>query len=171
MNYWVLHESGIPVSKTTVKRITEVERGFEVNKDILKSFYAEVSEKFKNRKISVDGSINPKEWKELVDNDKALLLESLNFFHNPDVSDADDFSPDSFDGCFNMDIAMKRGGGEPQLAKVVNQMKDNEGNPIIMANKNLILDTIAYEIEFQDGLRQPLADNLIAENLFAQVNQ
>ena len=44
MNYWVLPESGIPVSKTTVKRITEVERGFEVNKDILKSFYAEVSE-------------------------------------------------------------------------------------------------------------------------------
>ena len=59
MNYWVLPESGIPVSKTTVKRITEVERGLEVNKDILKSFYAEVSEKFKNRKLSADGSISP----------------------------------------------------------------------------------------------------------------
>ena len=159
------------MSRTTVHRIIEVEHGLKVNKGKFKEFDMKVSEKFKNRKISVDGSINPKEWKELVDNDKALLLESLNFFHNPDVSDADDFSPDSFDGCFNMDIAMKRGGGEPQLAKVVNQMKDNEGNPIIMANKNLILDTIAYEIEFQDGLRQPLADNLIAENLFAQVNQ
>ena len=50
-------------------------------------------------------------------------------------------------------------------------MKDNEGNPIGMANKNPILDTRVYDIEFQYGFRQPVAANLIAENLFAQVDQ
>ena len=50
-------------------------------------------------------------------------------------------------------------------------MKDNEGNPIVMANKNSILDTRIYEIELQDGFHQPVADNLIYGNLFAQVNQ
>ena len=50
-------------------------------------------------------------------------------------------------------------------------MKDNEGNPIGMANKNPILDTRVYDIEFLDGFCQPLAANLIAENIFAQVEQ
>ena len=31
------------------------------------------------------------------------------FFVNPDVSDADEFSPDIFDGFFNMGIAMDCG--------------------------------------------------------------
>ena len=50
-------------------------------------------------------------------------------------------------------------------------MKDNEGNPIGMASKNSILDTRVYEIEFQGGFRQTVAANIIAENLFAQVDQ
>ena len=50
-------------------------------------------------------------------------------------------------------------------------MKDNEGNPIGMTNKNMIIDTRVYWIEFQYGFRQPVAANLIAENLFAQVDQ
>ena len=41
---------------------------------------------------------------------------------------------------------MDRGGEEPQLSKVVKQMKYNEWNPIGMANKNPILDTRVYEI-------------------------
>ena len=50
-------------------------------------------------------------------------------------------------------------------------MKDDEENQIGMANKNPILDTRFYEIEFQDSLRQPVAANLISENLFSQINQ
>ena len=62
-------------------------------------------------------------------------------------------------------------GEDPQLAKVVNLMKDNEGNPIGMSNKNPILDTIFYEIEFEDDFHHPVAANLIPGNLFAPVNQ
>ena len=54
---------------------------------------------------------------------------------------------------------------------LVKRMKDNEGNPIGMASKNSILYTRVYDIEFQYGFRQPVAANLIAENLFAKVNQ
>ena len=70
-----------------------------------------------------------------------------------------------------MDIVMDRSGEEPQLAKILNQMKDNEGNPIEMDNKNPILDTRVNEIEFQDGFLQTVDIKLIAENLFAHVNQ
>ena len=123
------------MSSTTVQRITEVERGLEVNKDKFKSFDMKVSDKFKNRRLSADGSISPEDWKELVDNDEAFAEEFENAFDNPDVSGADDFSPDTFDVYVNMDIAMERGGEEPQFAKVVKRMKGNGGNPFGMANK------------------------------------
>ena len=59
MNYCVLSESGIPVSRTTVQRITEVEHGLEFNQDILKAFDMNISDKFKNIKLSADGYISP----------------------------------------------------------------------------------------------------------------
>ena len=101
MKYWVLTESGIPVSRTTVQQITEVERELEVNKDKFKAFDMKVSDKFKNRKLSADVSISPDDWKELVDNDEAFAKEFEKVFDNPDVSDVDDFSPDNFDGYVN----------------------------------------------------------------------
>ena len=51
MNYWVILESGILVSRTTVQRITEVERGIEANKYKFKAFDMKVLDKFKNGKI------------------------------------------------------------------------------------------------------------------------
>ena len=159
------------MSRTTVQRITEVERGLEVNKDKFKAFGMKVSKKFKNRKFSADRSISQEDWKELVDNDEAFTKRFENIFDNPDVSYAEDLSPDNFYVYGTMEISMDRSGAEPQLSRVVKKMKDNEGNTIGMANKNPILDTRVYWIEFQDGFRQPLAVNLISENLFAQVDQ
>ena len=66
---------------------------------------------------------------------------------------------------------MDQSGEESQIAKVVKQMKDNEENPIGMSNKNQILDTTVYDIEFQNGFRHPVAANIIAKILFSQVNQ
>ena len=59
MKYWVLPDSGILVSRTTVQQITEIKRGLEVNKDRLKAFDMKVLEKFKNRNLSANGSISP----------------------------------------------------------------------------------------------------------------
>ena len=171
MKYWVLPESVILVSRTTVQWITEVKRGLEVNKDRFKSFDMKVSDKFKNSKFSADGYISPEKWKELVDNDEAIAEEFQNVFDNPDVINADDFYQDSFDGYVNMEISMEFSGEEPQHLKVIKRMKDGEGNLIGMAKTNPILDTRLYKIEFQDGFLHPVDDNLIAENLFAQVDQ
>ena len=171
MNYWFLPESGIPVSSTTVHRITQFECGLEINKDKLKEFDMKVSDNFRNSRSSADRSISPEEWKELVDNDEAFTEYFEKVFDNLDVNDSDDFSPDTFYGYFNMEISMDHGGEEQQIAKFVKQMKDNEGNSIGMSNKNPILDTGVYEIEFQNGFLKPVAANTIAKSLFAQVDQ
>jgi hypothetical protein len=50
-------------------------------------------------------------------------------------------------------------------------MKDDEDNPIGMANTNPLLDSIDYEVKFDDGTTKILTANIIAENLLAQVDE
>ena len=46
--------------------------------------------------------------------------------------------------------------------------KDHEGNPIGVANRNPILDTRVYEVEFTDGGQVELGTHIIAECMYAQ---
>ena len=57
----------------------------------------------------------------------------------------------------------------PQYAMVIKHRKDQEGNPVGIANNNPILDTREYIIEFMDGYEETMTANLIAEYLFSQV--
>ena len=50
-------------------------------------------------------------------------------------------------------------------------MKDNQGQPIGISSDNPIIDIRMYEVEYQDSHTAALAANLIAENLFAQVDE
>ena len=51
------------------------------------------------------------------------------------------------------------------------RLKDDNRRPINMANDNPILDSIMYEFEYHDGYVAAMTANVIAQNLFAQVDQ
>ena len=57
------------------------------------------------------------------------------------------------------------------LAKVKNRKRDSAGNLIGSANSNPILDSRVYDLEFPDRKIESYSTNLIAENLFAQVDE
>ena len=61
-------------------------------------------------------------------------------------------------------------GGEVLKAQVTARKRDANGNPIGRANSNPILDTREYEVEFEDGVREYYAANLIAENMYSQID-
>ena len=48
---------------------------------------------------------------------------------------------------------------------------DEEGRPIGSAHSNPLLDSRKYEVEYADGHVEELTANIIAENLFAQVDE
>ena len=50
-------------------------------------------------------------------------------------------------------------------------MKDNQGRSIGIESDNSIINTRMYDIKYQDGHTAALAANLIAKNLFAQVDE
>ena len=111
-------------------------------------------------------------WKDLVDGNEDFQKEFSRVFDNTDVIEDDyQFTPDSYDNYINMEPALDWGGEQPKYARVKKWLKDNQGRPIGIASDNPILDTRMYEVEYQDSHTAALAANIIAENLFAQVDE
>ena len=112
------------------------------------------------------------EWADLLKDDEDFAAEFAKVFNNPEVEVADDsWTPDSYDGYLNMELALDRGGEHPEAAKVTKRLKDKDGNPIGTEHSNPILDTRMYEVEYSDGHTAALAANVIAENIFAQIDE
>ena len=99
--------------------------------------------------------------------DEANGLEGTN-----DVTHNQEPTPDTIgDTYLSAELAIPRHGYEyPQYAKVIKRRKDQEGNPVGVANNNPILDTREYVVEFMDGHEETMTANLIAEHLFSQVD-
>ena len=62
-------------------------------------------------------------------------------------------------------------GEEVLRARVVGRKRDHDGNPVGRRNENPILDTREYTVEFEDGSTDSYAANVIAENMFSQVDE
>ena len=59
-------------------------------------------------------------------------------------------------------------GNDITSGTVKSRVKDYEGQPIGRADKNRILDTRVYNVEFSDGKVAELGANIIAECMYAQ---
>jgi hypothetical protein len=55
-------------------------------------------------------------------------------------------------------------------ARVVGMKRDADGYPIGLRNANPLLDTRQYEVEFADGATDVFTANLIAENIYSQID-
>lgn len=121
-----------------------------------------------------DGKVNPVDW--AMDDlkfDPEFQEEFERVVSDKGVPEADiAFTPDVFDDTYvNMELALPRSGGEVEFARVTKRLRDKDGLPIGTANDNPILDSHVYEVEFPDGHKAALSANVIAENLFAQVDR
>jgi hypothetical protein len=172
MSYHILPCSGIPISRTTVQRMTELEKTTDVNKARIAKFDQDVAERFKEERLAMTGDKpDLQAWSAIIESDPDFAEEFAKTFNNPDVKEADDeFDPDSYDNYLTMELLMDRPGADPELARVTKRLKDNNGNPIGIANANPILDTRLYEVEYCDGHKAAISANIIAENLFSQVD-
>ena len=86
------------------------------------------------------------------------------------IKDADATSEVFYDTYLNMELALLRDWGETTFAHVTKRLKDANELPIGTSHENPILDTRVYEVKYADGDKASMADNAIANNLFAQVD-
>jgi hypothetical protein len=104
----------------------------------------------------------------------ADLLEDLD---NNEVAESDalqtemdDYTPETFDGYLTASVMLPRGGKVVLKANVIARKRDANGNPVGKANSNPILDTRECIVEFEDGAQETYAVNLIAENMYSQLD-
>jgi hypothetical protein len=97
--------------------------------------------------------------------------EALDEPEEPDGThvDADDYTPESYDEYLLAEILLPH-DGELKSARVRNRVKDADGRPTGKRNANPLLDTREYEVEFPDGSIDALQVNIIAENMFSQID-
>ena len=174
LTFSILPESGIPIQAGTVQRVTEPEKGTDATKERMKSYSDKIAGKFKEKRLLVDSSTGSdlEEWSDLLEDDRDSADEFNRLFDNTDVPEADDnFDPDTYDDYINKEISVDQGDVHPVRATVTKRLKDNRGNPIGTAHPNPIMDSRMYEVEFADGHKQAMAANIIAENMYASVDE
>ncbi|KAI2494242.1 Reverse transcriptase (RNA-dependent DNA polymerase) [Fragilaria crotonensis] len=170
MTFWVLPQSCKVLARSTVVPLTEDELADPL---------------VQARVVELDLSIKEKIGDSLIDDeiDEALinpfpavpddifLPDLLDEPAEADATmpDADDFTPEAYDEYLTAEVLLPNMGTVTK-AKVTGRKRDADGNPIGKRHSNPILDTREYEVEFADGSTDIFAANIIAENLYAQVD-
>jgi hypothetical protein len=97
--------------------------------------------------------------------------EALNEPEEPEGTrfDADVYTPESYDEYILAEVLLPH-QGELKAARVRNRVIDQDGKPVGLRNANPLRDTREYEVEFPDGSTDALMANLIAENMFSQID-
>ena len=93
-----------------------------------------------------------------------------NYSRIQNLEESDDMDHDAFDKYVSAKVIIQRGDVMEQ--GIVKQRKrDNNGNLIGRSNRNPLLDTSLYEVEFEDGTTEAFTANIIAESIYAQVDE
>jgi hypothetical protein len=79
-------------------------------------------------------------------------------------------SPEAFDEYISASILLPQGGEQKKATVMRRRINPETGFPVGVHNSNPILDTREYEVQFPDGSTDTFTANLIAENLYAQVD-
>ena len=175
MSYWILPESGIPISCVTVQRITNAELARDETKSLAKKYDATIDERMKANDIDNGKEMGDQPaWNRLsLDEEDNDFIEEFNrVINDSSIPDVEEYTPDTFDGYLSMEIGIPRGPDDELMhAKVKRRAVDEDGKPFGKASNNPLMDTRQYEVEFDDGSIEVLAANIIAENVLAQVDE
>ena len=182
--YWILNDIGTVLARTTVQHVTQDEIA---NTEIMNRIrdYHEKLEKV----IGDDQYVSTEsEFEKFVNEDVPDLREEAyeglrekgheEPYQGYDLPDIDDFSLDTndrdnediFDSYLGAEILLPDQDGNKKMAKVIKQVKGNNGNPVGTRHNNPMLDTSEYTVEMSDGSSQELTANIIAESMFTQVD-
>ena len=163
MCYYILVQNGEVVSRSSVQHVTMAEMMKDDIKAKMEAYDNEV-----NGRLREDGFECRHEYENAfyIEDEGEVPVEPEEPNESPEV---DEFTPEGYDEYVGAQIMIPRPDGRIQ-GKIAKRAKDNDGNPIGKRHKNFLLDTRKYEVELADGTVEEYYANVIAENLFAQVD-
>ena len=162
MCYWTLTSTGKILSRSTVQRMTRTDRQKEESVQQMKDFTEQVDKLFSDENSQVIADAPTPFY---ID-DEDVDLEPA----TPWEEDSDSYlDPDAFDEYLGAKIMIPQ-GNDRVPGRVTKRIKGDDGRPIGKRDNNWIKDTRKYEVEFADGTTQEYYANVLAENMFAQVD-
>ncbi len=158
--YYILPQSGVPIVRSTVQRITDDELKSAEVKQALETYDLTIEIKLSHRNVPV-----PNEF--LVDEDDDAPYEPVE--PEAEMPEADAFDAQMYDQYISAEVMVPK-GDILVPAKVIARKHDRDGNPIGIGHSNPLMDTRIYDVQFPDGHTEEFAANTIAENIYSQVD-
>ena len=166
----VLKANGIVVPRRTLRPLTISEINSESEKMLRKEFDESISAKLgSSTKLPKDpksvDTLNEEDFKVEADGEEALLYDE-----DPVDSRGTAILKKPFhDYLIHAEVLLPQ-GEEVKSAKVKGRAKDANGKPVGNFNSNPLLNSIVYDVEFPDGAVKQYAANVIAENMYSQMD-
>jgi hypothetical protein len=171
MCYWVIPVSGIVLARTTVQHVTPLELQVTELEDQVKEFDIALRERLSDSNFVISGMEETSGFYLPDIYDKEVFADSVTVPRDGDETqpEQDSFTPEGYDNMINTEIMIPKGDGTI-VGKVIKRAKGEDGNPIGLRYSNPLLDTREYEVLMPDGAMVSYTTNVIAENLYSQVD-
>jgi hypothetical protein len=173
MTFWVLTLSCKVIARSTVTSMTEDEKASPEVQAKVAELDAAIREKIGDTlpDEEVNGDLVGL-FPEVPDD---IFLPDHDMEYDPAepeaaMPEADDYTPEAYDQYLTAEVLLPNMGSMTK-AKVVARKRDADGNPVGTRNANPILDTREYEVLFPDGATDTFTANIIAENMYSQVDE
>ena len=166
MCYWVLKSNGHVLARTTVQHVPEIDLRKDDVKNKLQDFDRIIHDRLQDRNF-LTPNIDGLRLEDIDEDDPDN--EDANDGSNYQAPEQDDYTPETFDQYLGAELLLPH-GDQMITGRVVKRARGQDGNPIGIRNNNPLLDTREYVVEFSDGSTAEYNANVIAENLFSQID-
>lgn len=165
--YWVINAKGQIFSRTTVQNVMDDEFKVDSTKKLFSDLDDSIRNKLDTKDFYTNVQVAPGEFL-LEDVEDDVPLPAHGTFI-PDVEEVE--RSDGYDQYIGAQLLFELGGESGLRGTVIKRAKGNDGNAVGERNNNPILDTRRYTVQLMDGSEHEFGANMIAENLYAQVNE
>jgi hypothetical protein len=167
----ILKPNGQVIQRTTLGPLTPAELNSDVYNEHMRNFMhaiyggalgtAMTDDESKDSGDSHDPSHITPTYETYADDDRG---------EEPSMPEGDTYTIDAFDKYIGAQLELPLHDAMAS-ATVVGRKIDTSGNPVGRSNHNPLLDTRVYEVAFPDGSTDEYAANIIAENMYSQVDE
>ena len=184
MCYWLITQSGKLISKTSVRHVTRTDYQEAEVKRRIDEFNTKFEERMDDTNFTVKDDPFSREWwddsadsVDQMDSNYGVVRNDENIPTDEEYGDMfmedrpdDDEEEELIDKYLNMELRLDVGSGDERTGRVIKRSRGHDGNPIGRAHANPLFDTREYLVEMDDGTIERYTANVIAENMFAQVD-
>ena len=169
MAYYVIKANSQVIARSSVQQLTNLELATEKYTQLCKRLDNSITSRLKDANHIVEhGALTqPQDWRTFdLDADPEFIEEFQKTVTNQDLQEEDDLYGNDInhDSYVGLKVAIPTMPDEPpRTGHVRKRIRTDNGMPLGIANKNPLLDTQQFEVEFDDGQTLALTANQIAE--------